>query len=79
VVDIAAPGVGIRSTVTGSGYGYKCGTSMAAPHVSGAAALVLKKWPGLSPSGVKIVLQWIASPLPDNAQHTENLLNVSGL
>jgi thermitase len=38
-VDVAAPGVNIVSTIINSGYGYKSGTSMAAPFVSGLAAL----------------------------------------
>jgi uncharacterized membrane protein len=39
-VDVAAPGVGIYATLKDGSYGYKSGTSMAAPHVAGLAALV---------------------------------------
>jgi subtilisin family serine protease/subtilisin-like proprotein convertase family protein len=45
-VDLAAPGVGILSTLRGGSYGQMSGTSMATPEVSGALALV---W-GLHPS-----------------------------
>ncbi len=40
-VDLTAPGVSIKSTWTDSGYRTISGTSMAAPHVTGVAALVL--------------------------------------
>lgn len=55
-VDLAAPGSSIYSTTKGGGYGYKSGTSMAAPHVTGAIALMLASDPTLTYSEIRDAL-----------------------
>ncbi len=52
-VDLAAPGVDIYSTVPNGGHASYSGTSMATPHVSGVAALILSKYPDLTNEQVK--------------------------
>lgn len=57
---VAAPGVRIWSAQPGNSYTYLQGTSMAAPHVVGASALLLAKYPNLSPLEVKNQLEQTA-------------------
>lgn len=56
-VDISAPGSFIYSTVLGNGYGYSSGTSMAAPIVSGVAALLKSLKPAYSNEQVAGILK----------------------
>ena len=53
---IGAPGVNIKSTWKGGLYNTISGTSMATPHVSGAAALYIKNNPSATPAQVKTAL-----------------------
>ncbi|MDR1547287.1 MAG: S8 family serine peptidase [Hungatella sp.] len=55
-VDIAAPGSYILSTVPGNAYGFMSGTSMAAPMVTGVAAMVYSYREDISLSDVKNIL-----------------------
>ena len=55
-VDLAAPGSAILSTIPGGGYASYSGTSMASPHVTGAAALLWSVNPDLSADEMKTIL-----------------------
>jgi subtilisin len=62
-VELCAPGVTILSTIPGTGHGSKSGTSMACPHVAGAAALA---WGGHRYANnvtIRRLLAWTADNL----------------
>ncbi|MCU7906572.1 MAG: S8 family serine peptidase [Candidatus Thiodiazotropha sp. (ex Epidulcina cf. delphinae)] len=70
-VDVSAPGAGILSTYNGGflipgrdTYTYKSGTSMAAPHVSGVAALLYAVKPDITPDQVEQIITATARPFP---------------
>ena len=64
--EISAPGVNILSADFKGGYILKTGTSMAAPHVSGAVALMLEANPKLTVDKVEEILKATATPLTDD-------------
>jgi len=66
-VDLAAPGYLILSTLPGNSYGLLSGTSMATPHVAGAAALVRAARPTIDVVGLKQSLLRSVDPLPSLA------------
>lgn len=61
--DLCAPGVGIRVAQAGGGYLYGTGTSMAAPHVTGAAALLRSADPSISVEQMEMLMRETTIPL----------------
>lgn len=76
---IVAPGSRIVGAdyATSDGYLLMSGTSMACPHVAGAAALVWSENPTLTSDQVKSVLLGNAIPIGDRRDYGEGLLNVA--
>jgi subtilisin family serine protease len=62
-VSVAAPGVDIYVAVPGGGYDFTTGTSVAAAHVSGLAALLIARNPGLTADAVQAILMRTARDL----------------
>jgi len=64
--DLVAPGVFVNTTTSQNGYNMTVGTSYAAPHVSGAIALLLEKNPNLKPDQIKSILTTTTDPVTDS-------------
>ncbi|WP_238547749.1 S8 family serine peptidase [Meridianimarinicoccus roseus] len=80
---ISAPGEGILSTVPaiveGTNYGRKSGTSMAAPHVAGAAALAQAAFPGVAPRDIVDRILRTADPIGPRQVFGFGRLNIERL
>jgi minor extracellular serine protease Vpr len=72
--DISAPGASIISSTlvefAGDAYAVLDGTSFSAPHVAGAAALLLERHPSWTPKQMKSALMTTAGPVFDDAART---------
>ena len=84
--DISAPGLDVLSSTppktTGSTFSVFAGTSMATPHIAGAAALLLQRHPAWAPWQVKSALMGTAGPAWGNTARTQEasvLLEGAGL
>jgi subtilisin family serine protease len=83
-VDVFAPGTRIYSSLPGGNkYGNLQGTSMAAPVVTGVAALILEYYPNLTPQQVKYCIEKSAIHLtakvkrPGSEDHQVNMSDLS--
>ncbi|MFE9841881.1 S8 family peptidase [Streptomyces goshikiensis] len=79
VIDVAAPGSDVYSTLPGGKYGTKSGTSMATPHVVGVAALIASANPGITPAQIRDKLATQANDIacPSDSRCTGTAANNS--
>lgn len=69
---ITTPGAKIDSTIPGGGYAIKSGTSMAAPHATGALALVMERYPYMNSQQALEVLLTTATQLDGSVTDAPN-------
>ena len=75
--DLVAPGVFVNTTSVNNFYNVTSGTSYAAPHVSGAVALLLNKNPEFSPEQIKSILVTTSDVITDEYDQKFNF-NIGG-
>ena len=75
-LELTAPGVSIYSTIPGSRYALASGTSMAAPHVAGAAALIWSKNPDFTNAQVRKALREGAVQAGSTYQYGHGIINL---
>ncbi len=63
--DLVAPGVFVNTTSIGGKYNLTSGTSLAAPHVTGAIAILLQKYPNLDPFSLASLITTTTDPVTD--------------
>ena len=69
--EVTAPGVGVRSTSRTGGYSNMSGTSMAAPHVAGAVAILRQFNPSATPAQIKQALMYSAMDLGGSGEDND--------
>ncbi len=76
--NLVAPGVFVNATSINGNYNLTSGTSFAAPHVSGTAAILLQKNPKLTPHEINSIISTTADPISDT-YGTPFPLEISGV
>jgi subtilisin family serine protease len=79
IVDILAPGSAIMSSVPGGGFAIKSGTSMSAPHITGAFAVLRAKFPNASLDDLEAAIKSTGTPIRDTRAggvHTLPRINI---